>query len=277
MSSASTSSITSASSSSSTSASTDWWCGGSGQVKWLTDVVAVGKSNDWLMQWYSNALSLALALALSLALALEIRATWRNFRYLIFYLVIEKAKITDDEDGPLKNKVIDTGNVRKVSLNTLFDNLNLKHHCFKNYFLFSVFKLKQFSFKARTHNCPDCVCNAISADFAGCCPCNCPCSVCPGQITYINYRCCTCSPPSSSSDSGEGCFPSFAKVNLENGKSVTMSELQVGDRVQTGIDVWYTPSFLSENVLGIQWNMKWLVWWKLWNVMYTFFKLKFGC
>ena len=80
MSSASASSISSAS----TSASSDWWCGGSGQVKWLTDVVAGGKSNDWLMQWYGNALCLVLALALALALALEIRATWRNFRYLIF-------------------------------------------------------------------------------------------------------------------------------------------------------------------------------------------------
>ena len=59
-------------SSASASASSDWWCGGSGQVKWLTDVVAGGKSNDWLMQWYGNALCLALALALSLALALAL-------------------------------------------------------------------------------------------------------------------------------------------------------------------------------------------------------------
>ena len=66
MSSASASSISSA------SASTDWWCGGSGQVKWLTDVVAGGKSNDWLMQWYGNALCLALVLALSLALVLAL-------------------------------------------------------------------------------------------------------------------------------------------------------------------------------------------------------------
>ena len=62
MSSASATSISSAS----TSASSDWWCGGSGQVKWLTDVVAGGKSNDWLMQWYRNALSLVLALVLAL-------------------------------------------------------------------------------------------------------------------------------------------------------------------------------------------------------------------
>ena len=63
MSSASASSISSA------SASFDWWCGGSGQVKWLTDVVAGGKSNDRLMQWYGNALCLVLVLALSLVLA----------------------------------------------------------------------------------------------------------------------------------------------------------------------------------------------------------------
>ena len=59
-------------SSASTSASSDWWCGGSGQVKWLTDVVAGGKSNDWLMQWYGNALCLALALAVAVAVALAL-------------------------------------------------------------------------------------------------------------------------------------------------------------------------------------------------------------
>ena len=32
----------------------------------------------------------------------------------------------------------------------------------------------------------------------------------------------------------EGCFPSFAKVKLENGKPLAMSELQIGDKVQTG-------------------------------------------
>ena len=61
---------TSSISSASTSTSSDWWCGGSGQVKWLTDMVAGGKSNDWLMQWYGNTLCLALALPLSLVLVL---------------------------------------------------------------------------------------------------------------------------------------------------------------------------------------------------------------
>ena len=31
-----------------------------------------------------------------------------------------------------------------------------------------------------------------------------------------------------------GCFPATSVINLENGKLVTMSELQVGDKVKTG-------------------------------------------
>ena len=30
------------------------------------------------------------------------------------------------------------------------------------------------------------------------------------------------------------CFPAAARVSLENGKHIKMSELQIGDRVQTG-------------------------------------------
>ena len=50
-----------------------------------------------------------------------------------------------------------------------------------------------------------------------------------------NYHCCkgtptvTKAPPASSV-----CIPSSARVSLENGKSVTMSDLQIGDKVQTG-------------------------------------------
>ena len=34
------------------------------------------------------------------------------------------------------------------------------------------------------------------------------------------------------------CFPSMAKVNVENGESVTMSELQIGDKVKTGTNMF---------------------------------------
>ena len=38
--------------------------------------------------------------------------------------------------------------------------------------------------------------------------------------------CCDCKKPK--------CFPSTSKVKLANGKSVTMSEVKLGDQVQTG-------------------------------------------
>ena len=37
----------------------------------------------------------------------------------------------------------------------------------------------------------------------------------------------------------KSCFPSNANVKLENGKSITMSELQIGDQIQTGISFFY--------------------------------------
>ena len=40
------------------------------------------------------------------------------------------------------------------------------------------------------------------------------------------FSCCKCDSSS--------CFPSASKVSLESGKSVTMFELQLGDRVKTG-------------------------------------------
>ena len=46
----------------------------------------------------------------------------------------------------------------------------------------------------------------------------------------------TTTPPPSG---GGGCFPSTTRVTLENGKSVTVSELQIGDKVQTGKDIIY--------------------------------------
>ena len=51
-----------------------------------------------------------------------------------------------------------------------------------------------------------------SPDGSGCCLKN---QACPGS---------------------SGCFPSASKVKIENGKLVAMSELQKGDKVQTGTD-----------------------------------------
>ena len=42
------------------------------------------------------------------------------------------------------------------------------------------------------------------------------------------------------------CFPSTASVNLEDGKSALMSELKVGDRVQTGVVENFKTYFLVQ-------------------------------
>ena len=47
------------------------------------------------------------------------------------------------------------------------------------------------------------------------------------------YHCCVAPPPTTTEQS----FPSAATVILENGKSATMSELKIGDKVQTGMDI----------------------------------------
>ena len=42
----------------------------------------------------------------------------------------------------------------------------------------------------------------------------------------------------------DGCFPSTARVSLEHGESVSMSELQIGDRVKTGIHISHIAHLL---------------------------------
>ena len=44
------------------------------------------------------------------------------------------------------------------------------------------------------------------------------------------------------------CFPSTAQVNLENGKSVKMFELEIGDRIQTGRYLKYFIIFFPISV-----------------------------
>ena len=45
-------------------------------------------------------------------------------------------------------------------------------------------------------------------------------------------------------DSGGGCFPSIAKLKLVNGKSIMMSDIQIGDKIQTGMET--VCFFISE-------------------------------
>ena len=60
--------------------------------------------------------------------------------------------------------------------------------------------------------------------------------------------CCEC---------GNGCFPSTARLTLENGKFKTMSELNMGDKVQTGTDIekfslYYLINLYRHAILNFQ-------------------------
>ena len=73
---------------------------------------------------------------------------------------------------------------------------------------------------------------------------------CVGPSPFKCYDCGSSS--SSSTQSGGECFPATAKVTLDSGKSVKMSELQIGDQVQTGmksvtLDILYSDRGPSAN------------------------------
>ena len=106
-------------------------------------------------------------------------------------------------------------------------------------------------------DCPCEVCRFTWNGTVGCCPvCGCKCGVTINpeqrfwgrvtrpessyctpcckcgllQIPFVRERCKLCPPKLPT-----GCFPATSSVTLQNGKQILMSELQVGDPVQTGM------------------------------------------
>ena len=87
------------------------------------------------------------------------------------------------------------------------------------------------------YRCKRCCCGICQwEDTRYCCLCGCECGNCfrlaersfailltSGTFNF-GPICCPC----------VRCFPSIARVYLENGESITMAELQVGDRIQAG-------------------------------------------
>ena len=72
-----------------------------------------------------------------------------------------------------------------------------------------------FEHKGKRH-CPLCNCNYAEGE-----------ETCINEVFGRQFKeCCN-----------KKCFPSASRVSLENGESVTMSELQVGDKVQTGTGI----------------------------------------
>ena len=72
------------------------------------------------------------------------------------------------------------------------------------------------------------------------------CSYVLHKSLFVSIK--TAATPSPPPSKGWQCFPSSANVLLESGKSVKMSELQIGDLVQTGISsvLLFTISILSK-------------------------------
>ena len=69
---------------------------------------------------------------------------------------------------------------------------------------------------------------------ARCCPrCDCECGLILNGFALLAAPGGTASTASCRPCSGS-CFPAGATVRMETGKSVAMSELQIGDQVQTG-------------------------------------------
>ena len=84
----------------------------------------------------------------------------------------------------------------------------------------------------------------------GCASCGCPCGD-YFSTSSNQYECKTCPPPPPPANTGgDDCFPSAARVSLENGKSVMMSELQIGDKVQTGMFTFSTLMTLASDTFS---------------------------
>ena len=71
------------------------------------------------------------------------------------------------------------------------------------------------------------------------------CKACKVPTFSPPYFCCNCSSP---------CFPSEASLILENGTSVAMSQLQVGDKVQTGKlnSTYFVPILIAGVTNGLR-------------------------
>ena len=60
----------------------------------------------------------------------------------------------------------------------------------------------------------------------------CTCQIADAWIQHDTRTiCCECNQPPPS----KRCFPAEAKIKLQNGRLMSMSELQIGERVQTGM------------------------------------------
>ena len=82
-----------------------------------------------------------------------------------------------------------------------------------------------------------------NVQIVGCTPCGCGCPVRRTYLGHGQFKCSSCLDYCKSQGQCLSlsntcivcCFAGVGRLFLENGQSISMSELKVGDRVQTGI------------------------------------------
>ena len=106
-----------------------------------------------------------------------------------------------------------------------------------------VYNYKHDIYICKPCNCQCGGCVNHETTFTSCCPCGCNHGVCWRKPSfaiilspkgYSGWFCCK-----------KNCFPSIAKVSLESGKSITMDELEIGDRIQAGEHMHYSAMKLN--------------------------------
>ena len=107
----------------------------------------------------------------------------------------------------------------------------------------------QYTFGLRNSACDTGPCKRSEnfIDRKGCAACNCQCGSYWSRASN-QYECSTCPPPPPPPSGGGHCFPSAARVSLENGQTVIMSELQAGDKVKTG-NFHFNSKTIQSNVV----------------------------
>ena len=112
------------------------------------------------------------------------------------------------------------------------------------FYSFKVFKV--FQGIAEEVCKPRCTCANNTEDLTNrfCCDCpdqqilnDCANRNCKAACTNDGgntYECCHC--PSPSPPPSGGCFSAKSTAKLATGKTITMAELKIGDKVQTGMD-----------------------------------------
>ena len=135
-----------------------------------------------------------------------------NFTVFFFHTLIDIFSL-DLSDDSKKKSPLSTSSMRMSLVGDIFCCSDVS----------STAELEGFPPHTAQNECyPPCVAACVNPALTFHC--------CPAMTTTTT----TTAAPTPAPAPGVPCFPAAAKVNLDNGKSATMAELQIGGHVQTG-------------------------------------------